>query len=102
MVPVGWNCTIDAATATQVVGQLNPKVVVPMHYKTEARPTWQGEAVDPFLVGETVQRPNSTTIRLSKPTLPAQTTVVVLNYEGCPKPGPNQILGEGPPHREGK
>jgi len=52
-----------------------------MHHKTEARPTWQGEAVDPFLVGKTVQRPNSTTIRLSKPTLPAQTTVMVLNYE---------------------
>ncbi|MBU2009800.1 MAG: MBL fold metallo-hydrolase [Chloroflexi bacterium] len=81
IVPVGGNFTIDAAGATQVVGQLNPKVAIPMHYKTEARPTWAGEAVDPFLVGKTVQRPNSTTISLSKATLPAATTVVVLNYK---------------------
>jgi len=82
MVPVGGFFTIDAAAATQVVGQLNPKVVVPMHYKTaRLSATWQGVGVDPFLEGKTVQRPNSTTISLSKATLPAQTTVVVLNYE---------------------
>ncbi len=82
IVPVGGFFTIDAAAATQVVGQLNPKVVVPMHYKTaRLSATWQGVGVDPFLEGKTVQRPNSTTISLSKATLPAQTTVVVLNYE---------------------
>lgn len=82
MIPVGGFYTIDAATATQVVGQLNPKVVLPMHYKTaRMSATWPGVGVDDFLVGKTVQRPNSTTMRLSKATLPAQTTVVVLNYE---------------------
>ncbi len=83
MIPVGGSYTIDAAGATQVVGQLNnPRVVIPMHYKTpKMTATWPGVGVDDFLVGKTVQRPNSTTISLSKPTLPAQTTVVVLNYE---------------------
>jgi len=82
IVPVGGFFTVDAAGATQVVGQLNPKVVIPMHYKTaRLSATWQGGPVDPFLEGKTVQRPNSTTISLSKATLPAQTTVVVLNYE---------------------
>ncbi|HJW88633.1 MAG TPA: MBL fold metallo-hydrolase, partial [Dehalococcoidia bacterium] len=86
MVPVGGNFTIDAAAATQVLGQLNPKVVIPMHYKTDVRPAWPGEAVDPFLVGKTVQRPNSTTISLSKATLPTQSTVVVLNYAATAVP----------------
>jgi len=82
MVPVGGSYTIDAAMATQVVGQLNPKVVLPMHYKTpKMSPTWPGTDAAPFLEGKTVQRPNSTTISLSPSTLPAQTTVVVLNYE---------------------
>jgi L-ascorbate metabolism protein UlaG (beta-lactamase superfamily) len=83
MIPVGGFFTIDAAAATQVVGQLsNPRVVIPMHYKTpKMSATWQGTVVDPFLEGKTVQRPNSTTIGLSRSTLPAQTTVVVLNYE---------------------
>jgi L-ascorbate metabolism protein UlaG (beta-lactamase superfamily) len=83
MIPVGGFYTIDAAGATEVVGQLgNPKVVLPMHYKTpKTSASWRGTVVDPFLEGKTVQRPNSTTIRLSKATLPAQSTVVVLNYE---------------------
>jgi len=83
LIPVGGSYTIDAAGATQVVGQLNnPRVVIPMHYKTpKMSATWPGVGVDDFLVGKTVQRPNSTTISLSKPTLPAQSTVVVLNYE---------------------
>jgi L-ascorbate metabolism protein UlaG (beta-lactamase superfamily) len=34
-VPVGGYFTIDAATAETIIGKLNPKIVVPMHFKTE-------------------------------------------------------------------
>ena len=82
LIPVAGAYTIDAAGATQVVGQLNPRVVIPMHYKTpKMRADWPGVGVEPFLEGKRVERPNSTVIRLSMPTLPAQTTTVVLNYE---------------------
>lgn len=33
LVPVGGVYTIDAATAVKVVGQVEPKVIIPMHYK---------------------------------------------------------------------
>lgn len=36
MIPVGGFYTIDAAKAKSVVGQLRPKVVLPMHYRSEA------------------------------------------------------------------
>ena len=82
LIPVGGTYTIDAAGATQVVGQLNPAVVIPMHYKTQKmRADWPGIGVEPFLETKRVERPNSTAIKLSRPTLPPQTTVVVLNYE---------------------
>ena len=82
LIPVGGYYTIDATEATQVVGQLNPLVVIPMHYKTpKMQANWPGTGVEPFLEGKTVERPNSTVIMLSRTTLPAQTTVVVLNYE---------------------
>ncbi len=82
LIPVGGYYTIDATEATQVVGQLNPLVVIPMHYKTPTmRADWPGVGVEPFLEDKTVERPNSTVIMLSQPTLPAQTTVVVLDYE---------------------
>ncbi len=82
LVPVGGSYTIDGAAASQVVGQLNPRMVVPMHYKTTRLPAnWPGAGVEPFLEGKKVERPNSTSIKLTKSSLPVQTTVVVLNYE---------------------
>jgi L-ascorbate metabolism protein UlaG (beta-lactamase superfamily) len=83
LVPVGGVYTIDAAGATQVVGQLNPRIAIPMHYKTPKVPnTWPGTGVEPFLDGKKlVERPNSNLIKLSKSSLPSQTTFVVLNYE---------------------
>lgn len=35
LIPVGGFYTIDAATAAKVVEQLSPRVVIPMHYRTE-------------------------------------------------------------------
>lgn len=34
MIPVGGFYTIDAATASEVVSQINPDIIIPMHYKT--------------------------------------------------------------------
>lgn len=82
MIPVGGNFTIDASQATQVVQQLSPKIVIPMHYKTPATSaSLPIVPVDDFLVGKKVQRPNSNILRVSKSSLPAEATVVVLNYQ---------------------
>ncbi len=35
LIPVGGFYTIDAAEADQVISTINPKVAIPMHYKTE-------------------------------------------------------------------
>ena len=35
LVPVGGHCTINAAQATEVIAQVEPKIIVPMHYATE-------------------------------------------------------------------
>ncbi|WP_100487293.1 MBL fold metallo-hydrolase [Sporolactobacillus pectinivorans] len=36
LVPIGGRATLDASGAADVVKQLNPKVVIPMHYRTKA------------------------------------------------------------------
>ncbi len=33
MIPIGGNYTIDAKTATKIITQIEPRIVVPMHYK---------------------------------------------------------------------
>ncbi len=35
LVPVGGKFTVDAREALEIVGQLNPKIVIPMHFNTE-------------------------------------------------------------------
>jgi len=80
MVPVGGLFTIDAAAATEVIAQVKAKIVFPMHYKTDEI-AFPLATVDDFLVGKTVERVGSTTIRFSKAELPADTTTMVLDYE---------------------
>lgn len=80
MVPVGGGFTIDAAGATELVAALQPKLVFPMHYKTD-RLVFPIDPVDPFLEGKTVERVGSTTTRLSADSMPTETTVMVLDYE---------------------
>ncbi|HLB24045.1 MAG TPA: MBL fold metallo-hydrolase [Dehalococcoidia bacterium] len=80
MVPVGGTFTIDAAGATAVTNALNPKMVFPMHYKTEKAGGSLATA-DAFLEGKTVQRVGSTDLRLARADIPDTLTVYVLDYE---------------------
>lgn len=80
LLPVGGVTTMDAATAAKVVRQLEPKVVVPMHYQT---PAFKGtlEPVDRFLkeVGakDIIPQPK---LSFTRVTLPTTTQVFLLNY----------------------
>ncbi len=80
LLPVGGDSTIDASQAAQVVRQLEPKVVIPMHYKTAAIKR-ELEPVDRFLdemgVKETESQPK---LSLTKTNLPISTQVYLLNY----------------------
>jgi L-ascorbate metabolism protein UlaG (beta-lactamase superfamily) len=79
MIPVGGFFTIDAGTATKVAGQLKPKVIIPMHYKTEKSPDFPITGVDEFIKGKSnVTRSNSSEIELQAGTLPATAQIIVL------------------------
>lgn len=49
MIPVGGFYTIDAQLAKETVSQLNPRVVIPMHYKTSVNGDWPIADEKPFL-----------------------------------------------------
>jgi L-ascorbate metabolism protein UlaG (beta-lactamase superfamily) len=80
LLPVGGVSTIDAPMAAEVVRQLEPKVVVPMHYKTEVL-TRELEPVDRFLkemgIKEVASQPK---LSFTKANLPATTQVFLLDY----------------------
>ncbi len=80
MVPVGGLCTIDAIAAAEVVRLLEPRVVIPMHFKTDAV-SFDLEPVANFLkeMGMKQISPEPG-LSLTKSTLPDETRIVVLDY----------------------
>jgi len=80
LLPVGGVSTINAPMAAEVVRQLEPKVVVPMHYKTEAL-NRELEPVERFLKEMGVKEVNSQPkLSFTKPSLPATMQVFLLDY----------------------
>ena len=80
LLPVGGVSTINASMAAEVVRQLEPKAVVPMHYKTPAI-SWEMETVERFLkeigVNQISSQPK---LSLAKLSLPISTQVFLLDY----------------------
>jgi L-ascorbate metabolism protein UlaG (beta-lactamase superfamily) len=87
LLPVGGQFTIGPAEATQVVEQLKPRLVVPMHYKTDVV-SYSGsdklQGVEPFLEGKTVERLDTNFRVIDKARLPEATTVLVMGYQQPP------------------
>jgi len=77
-IPVGGYYTIDAKAATEVCNQLKPKVIIPMHYKTEKSiPNIVG--VDEFLGGKAnVTRLDASQVEFKPGELPATGQIIVL------------------------
>jgi L-ascorbate metabolism protein UlaG (beta-lactamase superfamily) len=80
LLPVGGVYTIDAKGATKVCQKLNPKVVLPMHYKT-AKCGYPIARVDDFLQGrKNVRHLNASETEFKKEQLPSATETVVLKH----------------------
>lgn len=85
LLPVGGNHTINAAQAVEVISQIEPKIVIPMHYAT---PATQGkvEGLDPVEkfcreMGIEAVEPQPR-LAVTRNSLPAEPQVVILNYRG--------------------
>jgi len=78
--PVGEVSTMPIDTAVEVVRQLEPPIVIPMHYKTEAF-TGNLSLVDKFLdkmrIRELEAKPK---LSITSSSLPTTTQTIVLNY----------------------
>jgi len=80
LVPVGGTFTIDARGADRVVSQLKPRVVIPMHYRTE-RTDLPLAGVGDFLKGKAGVHRVGETYSFDKTNLPQKTTIVVMKYK---------------------
>ncbi len=78
LIPVGGFFTLDAKAATQVCNQLKPRVIIPMHYKTE-KGISNIVGVDEFIKGKNnVTRLDSSEVEFKRGELPAAAQIIVL------------------------
>ncbi|MFC1865533.1 MBL fold metallo-hydrolase [Chloroflexota bacterium] len=81
LIPVGGISTINAQMAAEIVRHLAPKIVIPMHYKTEAV-NQELEPVDRFLkeigIHDITPQPK---LSVTKANLPLTMQVVLLEYK---------------------
>jgi len=78
LIPVGGFYTIDATAAGQVCDKLTPKVIIPMHYKTD-KCGLPIASVDEFLRGKKeVSRLDASQAEFKQAELPATTQIIVL------------------------
>lgn len=79
MIPVGGTFTLDYRGASEVVDKLKPKIVIPMHFKTE-KLDFNIAGADDFLgIGLPVKKVAA--LEVSKQTLPATPTIFVLEHQ---------------------
>jgi L-ascorbate metabolism protein UlaG (beta-lactamase superfamily) len=81
LTPMAGNFTLDAAGAHWVIDQVQPRVVIPMHYRTDRCPTFPVSDVEPFLAGKTnVKRLDTAEAELKSDKLPTATEIMVLKH----------------------
>lgn len=79
LTPVGGIFTIDAEVASDIVSQLEPKIIIPMHYKIEGL-KFELDSVDKFLKEMGAENVVSQAkFSISKDKLPEESQVVVLD-----------------------
>ncbi|HEV7665292.1 MAG TPA: MBL fold metallo-hydrolase [Chloroflexota bacterium] len=86
LIPVGGNCTINATQAAAVVAQVEPKIIVPMHYATdETRGHLTLDDIERFCkeLGATEATPRAR-LSITQSSLPNEPTVMLLEKSRRP------------------
>jgi L-ascorbate metabolism protein UlaG (beta-lactamase superfamily) len=79
LVPVGGKYTLDAKKAVEVVSQIEPRIVIPMHYKTEGIKL-EIDGVEKFIKELGLKPRYEDKLKISKKELPVEDMeLVVLN-----------------------
>lgn len=77
LVPIGGHNTINAAQAAEVISQVEPRIIIPMHYRPSAGET--PDPLDKFCREMGVETINTQPkLSITRNNLPAETQVVIL------------------------
>jgi|WetSurMetagenome_2_1015567.scaffolds.fasta_scaffold01539_10 L-ascorbate metabolism protein UlaG (beta-lactamase superfamily) len=77
-IPVGGKFTLDAKLAVEVIGQLEPRIVIPMHYKLPGSKETELDAVEKFIKELGVEPKKEEKLKISKKDLPVEGMELVI------------------------
>ncbi len=82
LIPTGGHYTIGPAEADQVIEQLRPRVVIPMHYRTQEIADWPLQDLDTFLRHkDNIRHSGEKSVTVSKSALPETMEIWPLSLE---------------------
>jgi L-ascorbate metabolism protein UlaG (beta-lactamase superfamily) len=80
LLPVGGFYTIDAVTATKIMDDINPKVAIPMHYRTE-KCSFPITTVHEFTRGKkNIRTLRESELEITEESLPKEPEIVVMQH----------------------
>ena len=81
LIPVGGRSTLSGARAAEVVNLIEPRIVIPMHYRIPGL-AQQSDTATRFLSEMAVEKPTTVdTFKITRSQLPDQTQVVLLEVK---------------------
>ncbi len=82
IIPVGGRYTIDAVKAVEVISQLEPRIIIPMHYKMPGL-NIELDELDKFIKEIGIEAIREEKLKISKKDLPSDDAeLVILEYKG--------------------
>jgi L-ascorbate metabolism protein UlaG (beta-lactamase superfamily) len=82
MIPIGGTVSLDAAKAIKVVNQLEPKMILPMHFKEEGLiAPFEPLTLEDFLKQESIKIEKVETLKIDKKTLPVEEDSKIIVFE---------------------
>lgn len=78
LIPVGGKFTLDAKKAVEVISQIEPRIVIPMHYQTEGLNVEGLDSVDKFIKELGIEPSHEEKLKISKKDLPQEDMELVI------------------------
>lgn len=81
LIPVGGKYTLDAKQAVEMIAQIEPRIIIPMHYKTDELKMDDIDGVDKFIKEMGLTPTYEEKLKISKKDLPQEEMeLVILKY----------------------
>jgi L-ascorbate metabolism protein UlaG (beta-lactamase superfamily) len=79
LIPVGGRYTLDAAAAVEVISQIEPRIIIPMHYQTEGlKLSTDLDSIDKFIKEIGLEPHYEEKLKITKKELPSEDMELVI------------------------